>query len=373
MSFFSCTPDNSLDKEMNRLISELEIDQKIDTDSLLIQMLDYFNLPGLAVGVINSESTVDINCKGYSDTELNKALTPYDCFDINSVTKSTTALLIARLVDGGFVSYQSTMSEIFPEIKVKIHDDFKKVTIEDILHHESGLSRNGRHLEERSRPIFEGDYMNDRHQLAIWILQYPASETYGEYHYSNVGYVILGSIVEKFAEQSWENQLEDELLLPLGLSSACFEWPPLNSDAYAIGHTRAQGGAYHQRESYDSWYLYGIGNPMGGLNLSITDFSKYASFQLAGLNGQSEFLSVKQFQEMHRISVLHGHGWFASEYKAYPGSVHDGSDDGYYSKIFISQELDLGIVVLTNIDDENAWRACNLITYVLLRKYTITY
>jgi CubicO group peptidase (beta-lactamase class C family) len=156
--------------------------------------------------------------------------------------------------------------------------------------------------------------------------------------------------------------------VPLGLSSACFEWPPHNSEEYAVGHNRAQDGRYIQRETFDAWYLAGISNPTGGLNLSITDFAKYALYQLNGLNGNIDYLPVKSFEEMHRINVLSGHGWFASEFSRFSGSVHDGSDDGYYSKIFISKQLHLGIVVLTNIDDENAWMACNLVTYVLLLK-----
>jgi CubicO group peptidase (beta-lactamase class C family) len=121
----SCKADNSLDKEMISLMNVLEIEQEIDTDSLLMRVQEHFNLPGIAFGIAQADSTFDIALRGYSNTELNEALCADDCFDLNSVTKSTTALLIANLVQEAKLSYNSTMVSLFPEIKDKIHSDFK--------------------------------------------------------------------------------------------------------------------------------------------------------------------------------------------------------------------------------------------------------
>ena len=77
----------------------------------------------------------------------------------------------------------------------------------------------------------------------------------------------------------------------------------------------------------------------------------------------------ESFERMHSIDGLSGLGWYSSVFPSFPGTEVGGVDDGYLSEAFISKTDDIGIVILTNINDENAWMACKAVELALLNKY----
>jgi hypothetical protein len=91
---------------------------------------------------------------------------------------------------------------------------------------------------------------------------------------------------------------------------------------------------------------------------------------MLGLNGRSVLLSKEGFQRMHSIDGVSGLGWYSSVFRSFSGTESGGVDDGYLSDVFISNTDDIGIIVLTNINHENAWFACKAIELALLNKYS---
>ncbi len=120
---------------------------------------------------------------------------------------------------------------------------------------------------------------------------------------------------------------------------------------------------------YADWYLYGLANPAGGIHMSINDLSVYTREHLLGLNGKSKLLQRESFEIMHKIDGVCGLGWYNSVFPTYKGSEVGGTDDGYRSEIFISTQKDIGVTILTNINDRNDWIACKTIELAMLRKY----
>jgi CubicO group peptidase (beta-lactamase class C family) len=328
---------------------------------------DQFSLPGIAAAVVSPSDVLAESAVGDADSERGIELGLHHRFDINSVTKSFTALVIAQLAEEGLLGYDQPVVEVFPGLAE--HADYEDLTIDELLRHTSGLSRNGEHIAASERPALAGTMVENRARFARWVLQHPAGAKRGEYSYSSAGYIILGAIIEQTTGRSWESEISERIFEPLEVTSGSFGWLGGELSEYAIGHSRLSGGGFEQRRGPDDWYLYGTSFPMGGIHLSTRDFAAYARHHLQGLAGRVESLSASSFNGLHRVEGIYGRGWFSSEFDSFRGSVHDGSDDGYYSKIFVSEDLDLGIVVLTNIDDENAWRACNVVTYLLLKKY----
>jgi CubicO group peptidase (beta-lactamase class C family) len=366
---FACSSTPTLEEEMKTLVAELALPSDASLERALATVRNHFSLPGVAAAVVSPTEVLAESAVGYADSEEGVELGLHHRFDINSVTKSFTALLIAHLAEEGLLDYEQSVVELFPDLSGRVHADYAGLTIDELLRHTAGLSRNGEHIAARERPALRGSIMEDRARFTHWVLQHPAGAKRGEYSYSNAGYIILGAVIEKVTGRSWESEITERIFEPLSITSGSFGWLSDDATKYAIGHTRLSGGGIAQRRGHDDWYLYGTGFPMGGINLSIRDFATYAQYHLNGLAGRVERLSEPSFRGLHRVKGLYGRGWFASEFPGFSGSVHDGSDDGYYSKIFVSEESNLGVVVLTNVDDENAWRACNVVSYWLLKKY----
>jgi CubicO group peptidase (beta-lactamase class C family) len=366
---FACSSTPNLDEEMDTLVAELSLSPDASLERVLTTVRSHFSLPGIAAAVVSPTEVLAEGAVGYADSDQGIELGMHHRFDINSVTKSFTALVIAQLVEEGLLQYEQSLVEVFPDLSGHLHPDYAGLTIDELLRHTAGLSRNGEHIAASDRPALHGSVMENRDRFAHWILRHPAGAKRGEYSYSNAGYITLGAVIEEITARSWESEITDRVFEPLAMTSGSFGWLGGDTAKYAIGHTRLSGGGFTQRRGHDDWYLYRISFPMGGIHLSIRDFATYAQYHLNGLAGRVELLSAPSFRGLHRVEGLYGRGWFASEFASFNGSVHDGSDDGYYAKIFVSEESNLGIVVLTNVDDENAWRACNVLSYWLLTRY----
>ena len=369
MTAIACSSTPTLEEEMDTLVAQLALLPEASLESVLETVRNHFSLPGFAAAVVSPTKVLAESAVGYADSDQGIELDVNHRFDINSVTKSFTALVIAHLAEEDLLEYEQQVVEVFPDLSGRLHPDYAGLTIDELLRHTAGLSRNGEHIAASERPALRGSVTENRARFAHWVLQHPAGAKRGEYSYSNAGYIILGAVIEEITGRSWESEITERVFEPLAMTSGSFGWLGGDTAKYAIGHTRHLGGGFAQRRGYDDWYLYGTSFPMGGIHLSIRDFATYAQYHLNGLAGRVELLSAPSFRGLHRVKGLYGRGWFASEFASFNGSVHDGSDDGYYAKIFVSEESNLGIVVLTNVDDENAWRACNVVSYWLLKRY----
>jgi CubicO group peptidase (beta-lactamase class C family) len=365
----SCDWKDSLESDLDEALRTLDISAHTDIDSIISVTRDAYVLPGVAAGVVSKDSILGMSVCGMSNSSENRKLSFDDSFDLNSVTKSFTAYVVAELLEEEKLSLGNSIVDIFPSLEAAIHPDYRNVVLDDVLRHKAGFSRNGEHIQEQLRPEFTGTLPQKRSQFSKWLLQNESDVSQGTFQYSNAGYVVVGSVIEEVTGNSWESEVTSRLLKPLELTSAGFGWPVNNARNHAHGHARLDGSSYAPRYHDTSWYLHRLAFPGGGLHMSIKDLAKYAQFQLQGLDGRSARLSQNGFKQMHQADGSYGLGWFPSEFESYGGSVHDGSDDGYYSKIFVSNTHDIAVVVLTNIDDSKAWKACNIITLALLQRY----
>ncbi len=151
-----------------------------------------------------------------------------------------TALLIAKLVEQGKLTWSSKIKDIFPELSNQSLAEFNEITVEQLLSHSAGLAKdspgifeslenwpgyikhidtmNAHILENKNRPLTDQrlDVLADFGKKK---LKHPKNE----FHYSNVGYVILGAIIEKVTGLSYETAMTKLLFKPLGIDSAEFK------------------------------------------------------------------------------------------------------------------------------------------------------
>lgn len=365
--FASCSNSFNVEKEAEKILLKLGIDNQTSMNSILEKVGKYYDLPGITATVTNLDSLIEFGVYGVSNNKSGDLLTSDKSFDINSISKAFSTLIIMQLKEEKRLTLNTKLTEIFPELINTIHNDYKDVTINDILKHQSGMSRNGRHIDASLRPTFEGTLREKREQFTLWILQQESNKTFCEFSYSNAGFVIIGAIIERITGNSYESEAHQRIFTPLKMKSAGFGWPVENANEYTYGHLRNESRANPVR--YANWYLYGLANSAGGIHLSIMDLTKFTKEQLLGLNGRSTLLSKNGFIAMHEIKGLCGLGWYNSVIDSYPGTEVGGRDDGYRSEIFISDEHNIGITILTNINDQNDWFACKVIELALLKKY----
>lgn len=192
--------------------------------------------------VLVAEKGKVVFAKGYglADVERNIPNTPDTKFMIGSITKQFTAMLVTQLAEKSKLRLDNTISDFVPEFPKDIGD---KITIEMLLCHSSGLIF-PEGIEKYYYTSTKEEYLKEYlRQLSEEGLRFEPGKGYG---YSNAGYFILGLIIEKVTEKSYEEVLSEQILKPLGMSQTGCDRKGLVIENRAISYAKL-------RDSYSTW------------------------------------------------------------------------------------------------------------------------
>lgn len=169
---------------------------------------------GAVAYVLESDGTVTTGAIGESEPDV-----PLEVgmrYGIGSTTKTFTAVLIYKLIEGGELSLNSTIDGIIPEI---VSDKIPgNVTVLQLLNHSSGLH----HPLPGSDGLFNYVINNPSEEITfdtfLSFMDLPDNDPGEIYSYSDTNFKILGMMVEKITGNNFETQLDQVLLNPLGLN-----------------------------------------------------------------------------------------------------------------------------------------------------------
>ncbi len=345
-----------------------------DLDSLLRAVRAKYDLPALGVALILDGKVVEtevIGVRKYGDTT--KA-TINDTWHIGSDTKSMTATLIGKLVELGKLKWQTTIIDVFPELSEKIDTAFKRVTMEMLLCHRSGLKADSWPSGMTYDALLDltGSSREQRiTYIKAMLSESPEASPGTKYIYANAGFVIAGAMAERVMDRPFEDLLNEFVFLPLGITSAGYgsmNTPGKVDEPWQ--HTRS-GGVHVPIDGGPRSDNPIALTPAGRVHLSLADWSKFA---IAHLLGETEggILKPTTFKKLHSLPFggQYGFGWLIVEPKWANGKAlaHDGSNNQNYASIFLTPNLKFGILVVTNEGGEQASAAVPIVVSSIIRK-----
>jgi CubicO group peptidase (beta-lactamase class C family) len=206
------------------LTSVMTRSEPTNISAQLEKILAGSGVPSLAAAAVVDGQIVSIGASGIRKHGDPTPVTLDDKYHIGSCTKSMTATLGAILIESGRLTWETTISEVFPH--VALHEDYRKVTFRQLVTNTSGTPDD---IEPGlwSR-LFErkGTEREQRRQLVEAILTQPPAYAPGSKQvYSNAGFAIAGAMLETLMDQPYEQLLAERVLKPLGLQSAGFRAP----------------------------------------------------------------------------------------------------------------------------------------------------
>ena len=198
---------------------------------------------------------------GYSDYRRRKPLSLGSVFEIASVSKQFTAMGIMMLHDEGRLDFDDPVTKYLPKFP------YSKVTIRHLLCHRSGLPD---YLAFSQRFRTGGYLTNDR--LMELLTEYAPGllfEPDTDYRYSNTGYAVLASVIEKVSGKRYAEFMSERIFTPLGMSSTYVFNPKtgIPSDKRALGYNK------RGRPVYDG-YLNGVVGDKG-IYSTVEDMFKW--------------------------------------------------------------------------------------------------
>lgn len=288
---------------------------------------------GIVVGVIEPEGRRVVG-HGHLARDDAKQVSGDTVFEIGSVTKVFTALLLADMVRQGEVAADDPVANYLPDDVNVPESQGKTISLEDLATHMSGLPRLPDNLSPSDMNNPYADYTLE--QLYQFLSSYRLPRNVGEeYEYSNLGYGLLGHVLERKAEENYEAFVQERILGPLAMKSTGITLVPEVKARLATGHDEAL-------EAVSNWDLPTFAGA-GALRSTADDLLNF--FEL--LLGQRNLPLT--------ASVETALDWVAVK-SSDDGIVwHNGGTGGYRSFVGIRPDAKVGVVVLSNtsksIDD----------------------
>jgi len=348
-----------------------------DVSALIAPVLEKHDLPGMVAAVLSDGRIVALGAAGVRRRGGPEKVAVDDRFHIGSCTKAMTATLCAILVEEGKLTWDTTIEQVFPDLRETIRFEFRSVTLEQLLAHRAGtpnrLDRDG--LWRRLRR-FDGEPTDARRLLLEGVLsQMPVAEPGTKFVYSNAGYAIAGHIAETVAGKPWEDLMRERLFEPLGMKSAGFG-PPGTKDApdQPRGHT-APGKPVEPGPDADNPPAIG---PAGTVHCSIGDWARFVALHLGDAPEGSKLVRPETVARLQ--APFEGQppeyalGWRVVERDWAGGKAltHAGSNTLWFAVAWLAPAKHAAVLVACNQGGAEAEKACDEAAAILVCTFLAT-
>ncbi len=334
-----------------------------------------WRMPGLAVAVTVGPDLVFAEGFGIKEIGREERIDAETLFQIGSVSKSFGASAIGVLVDDGLVTFDDSVVQHLPWLELKDRELTQKITLRDLLCHRTGIAEDtypalgildGRAVAERARHLEN------------------AAE-YGAHRYSNLGYGLLGLVVEEVTGTSWTSFMQERVFTPLGMAASAatpygvwdapFVAPaflgsapagvPSIDDAPGKNVAMPHGVDRNGARRVLPWQSYDNMQAAGSVVSSVRDMSRWLRLHL-GLAEEAGVLSGTTLRALHEAQVeapaawtffeadvdgtppSYAMGWMRGSFAGHTVISHGGGIFGFPAYAAFLPDLEVGVVVLAN-------------------------
>lgn len=357
LSIFTFTSNNSDDTKDNELLDKSIKEDKLDKfsipvehysknstknvshklDSLLNRINKRHDFHG-AVLVAKNKKIVYQNQVGYADFRKKTPIKSESAFQLASVSKQFTAAAIMQLKEKNKLKLTDSVNAYFPDFP------YKNITIKNLLNHTSGLPKYfwvAEHEWKENKPPTNKDLME--------VLPVSKAQRFFKpgrnFDYSNTGYFVLASIIEKVTGISFNRYLQKNIFDPLNMK---------NSYVYSYQNDTIRKNQLKGYRLYRGWKHIKIGNTVndaivGDKNVysTLEDLFKWTYGLNSGLLITQESLDLMytKGETIYGRKVPYGFG-FRLDIRDQKNIYHYGKWNGFSTALTNYLEEDLVVIVL---------------------------
>ena len=324
---------------------------------VLYSFIERDKSPSVQYYLFDKENIIESFQDGFSDISGQKQIDSNTTYLAFSVTKTFTALAVLQLVEQGKADLNQPIINYLPDFPYG-----KEITVKQVLNHSSGIPNpiplSWIHLESEHQTFDRNDFFKP-----VFSRNNKTKSKPGEkFAYSNLGYVILGQLIEKISGQTYEEYVSKHIIqkLPVNSCDLAFAIPDVETHAtgyhkkisfsnFALGFfidkSKFMGKTEKKWRSFKPFYVNGA--PYGGLIGKPTAFVKYIQELLKNdCIIISDDYKQMLFQENGNTGMCLS--WFVGELNGIKYFSHAGGGGGYYCEIRIYPEISMGSVVFFN-------------------------
>jgi len=263
-------------------------------------------------------------------------------------------------VDEDKLAWDDPVTKHLPEFELSDPYLTKHVTVRDLVTHRVGVLRG-------DGAWYASPF--DRKEVVRRARYLPAVRSFRSgYGYHNIMYITAGEVVEAVSGMTWDAFLAARIFEPLGMSETTTSILDFDEETTAA----TPHGRIDDQVRPVPWYNYDNVGPAGSLNSTVADMAHWLRFLLddGSLNGE-RLISRDAFAELFRAQTVipvsesyrksypttqfraYGLGWFMQDYRGRKVVQHSGSLDGMRARVGLIPELEVGVVLFTNVNESN--------------------
>jgi CubicO group peptidase (beta-lactamase class C family) len=304
--------------------------------------------PGCIVAIAYRDKLVFEHAFGSANLATGETLTPRHRFRIGSQSKSFTAAGILKLREQGKLRLDDPAGRFVTGLNPEV----ESATVMQLLSHSAGLIRDGSGAEQflDRRPFLRADELiaNLREPLAI--------EPNTRFKYSNLGYGLLGLIMEAVTGEPYHIWVKREIIDPLGLAETVPDMPLPRGVAFASGHSGPMllGRRLVIPGGFETHAICPAGGFVStGANLArfFAQLSPYAKRGLLSVASRREMIRGQWRNPLAGVEQSYGLGIVSGSLDGWDWFGHSGGLQGYISRTCVLPQQELAVSVLTNALD----------------------
>lgn len=320
-------------------------------DTFVLRILKDFNAPGVTIAVVEKNKVVYAGGFGYRDYEKKLPVTENTLFAIGSCTKAFTAAILGMLAQEGKLDLDKPVRDYLPELKFQNEYSNAHVTLRDMMCHRTGLPRHDLSwygsTATRSELLERVQYLE------------PTAELREKWQYNNFMFMVQGMVIEKITGKSWEENVEERILKPLGMNNSNMSVTDLEKSAdrslaYSEENNKPKAIPYRNIDA--------IG-PAGSINSCAKDMANWLITWINNGKFNGKEIIPASYRSQAIVSQMatgggapgtensdvHGAGygfaWGISSYRGHYRVEHGGGIDGFITTTGFYPSDSIGIFV----------------------------
>jgi CubicO group peptidase (beta-lactamase class C family) len=313
------------------------------------QRMEVENIPGVAIAVVDDQSILWAEGFGFTDWDRRTPVTPNTLFSIQSMSKSFTATAAMLAAQDGLVDLDAPITTYLPDFHINsIFEEHpeQKITLRMLLSHTAGLAHEAPIGGNNDLP----GHTFEEHIASIsdtWL----RSPVGTHWDYSNLGVDLAGYILQVQSGMPFTQYVLEKVLTPLGMTNST-----LDIDQVYATPGRAIGHSPLPFRPPTEFLLI----PSGGVWTTANDMARYLQFHIneGSLDGTRllrQDLAETMYEPPNPVALdaEYALGIGTADWQGTRRFQHGGGGFGFTSNMLWYPELKLGVVVLTNTEQNN--------------------
>ena len=331
-------------------------------EKYLQEQIDQYKTPGVSYNIFDKDNTIYQFVSGFADVGRQKNVNDETTFNAFSVTKTFTALAVLQLAELKRLDIEESAKSYIPDFPYSTD-----ITIWQLLSHSAGIP-NPVPLKWIHLASEHSSFNRNRFFNIVFVKNNKTKFKPNEkFSYSNLGYFLLGRIIENVAGVDYEQYINDNIIKKLVLQPSDFGFIINDTDKHAKGYIKRAGflnmilGFFINKSKYmarskgrwkpfNNYYVNGIS--YGGLIGTSNAFVKYIQELLRPdcrlISGNiKKLLFTENYTQANKPTGM-CFSWISGKLNGKQYFAHAGGGGGYYCEIRLYPGLGIGSVIMFN-------------------------